>query len=409
VSRVLLLLPSATYKAKDFLHAARALGIDVVVGCDETPALGELMGTRALRLPFDDPDAAAEAIVLHDSATPLDAIVAVDDQGVVAAAAASERLGLRHNPPGAAAATRDKLVMRALLAKEEVSQPAFATLPDGATTEDLAAIADAVGLPCVVKPTTLSASQGVLRADSPEALADVARRVRRIATSAGVDPRSSLLVERFIPGDEVAVEGLLRDGDLEVLAIFDKPDPLEGPAFEETIYVTPTRLDDEDSRAVVDATRKAAEALGLREGPVHAELRIHRGRAWVIEVAARTIGGLCSRALTFSTGRSLEELVLAHAAGIALGPVEREERASGVLMIPIPRAGRLVAVDGIAEALHVQGVIDVQVTIAPGREVLPVPEGNRYLGFVFARAQRADQVEASLRTARSLIQVHIED
>ncbi len=405
---MLLLIPSATYRAPDFLEAAKALQVEVVVGCEEPQALSSLMGDSALRLPLEDPEGSAQAIVQHDALTPLDAIVAVDDQGAVAAAAASERLGLRHNPPRAVAATRDKLVMRSVLARQEVPQPAYGTIPAGARPAEVALAVKDVGLPCVVKPATLSASQGVLRADSPEGVVAVAERVRRIATGAGIDPQAPLLVERFVPGEEVAVEGLLDDGILDVLAIFDKPDPLDGPAFEETIYVTPSRHANRDIEAVLDSTRKATQALGLREGPVHAELRLRDGRAWVIEVAARTIGGLCSRALAFSTGRTLEQLVLAHAIGSPLDSLRREDRASGVLMLPVPRAGTLLGVEGVSRALAVPGVTDVQITIPPGRRVVPVPEGNRYLGFVFARARHPADAEAALRRALSVLEVRIE-
>ena len=324
------------------------------------------------------------------------------------AAEASARLGLRHNPPDAVAAARDKLAMRARLAAFEVPQPAFAPLAPGAGTAQVAAVLDAVGLPCVIKPTSLSGSQGVLRADTPEQAVAVAERVRRIATSAGVDPGAPLLVERFAPGPEVAVEGLVVSGELAPLAVFDKPDPLDGPAFEETLYVTPSRLAPGDLAAVVSATAAATAALGLVDGPVHAEVRVHDGRAAVIEVAPRTIGGLCSRALSFSTGRSLEELVIGHALGLPLGPTAALG-ASGVLMIPIPRAGTLVGVHGQAEARAVPGVTDIQITIAPGRSVVPVPEGNRYLGFVFARDSTPERVERALRRARASLDVRIED
>ena len=405
--RVLLLLPSATYRAQDFIEAAKALDVQVVVGCEEPHALSGLMGARAIRLSLDDPDAAARAVVEYDRSSPVDAIVAVDDQGVIAAAAASESLGLRHNPPDAVAATRDKLAMRALLARKEVPQPAFRTVPAGAQPEQVGLLARIVGLPCVIKPATLSASQGVIRADSPEEAASVAHRVRDIATGAGVDPQAPLLIERFVPGNEVAVEGLLRDGTLEVLTVFDKPDPLDGPVFEETIYVTPSRLDHDDLELVADLTRQSAEALGLSDGPVHAELRVAGGRAWVIELAARTIGGLCSRALVFATGRTLEQLVLAHAVGLPPGSLEREERAAGVLMLPIPQAGTFLGVNGVSRALAVPGITDVQITIAPGRKVSPVPEGSRYLGFVFARAKRPQDVETALRRAGSVLEVNI--
>jgi biotin carboxylase len=408
MARLLLLVPSATYRARDFLDAARTLGVEVVIGTEEAHAMAPSMGARALEVPLDDPAAAARVIVAHDGVAPLDAVIAVDDTGTVVAALASAQLGLRHNPPDAVAAARHKLDMRTRLAAFEVPQPAFAPLAAGAGPEEVAAVVGAVGLPCVIKPTTLSGSQGVLRADTLEEAVAVAARVRRIATGAGVDPGSPLLVERFAPGPEVAVEGLVVSGQLRALAVFDKPDPLDGPAFEETIYVTPSRLAPDELAAVVSAAAAATAALGLVDGPVHAEVRVRDARAVVIEVAARTIGGLCSRALSFSTGRSLEELVISHALGLPLGPTAAQG-ASGVLMVPIPRAGTLVGVDGQDAARAVAGVTDVEITIAPGRAVVPVPEGNRYLGFVFARDATPARVERALRRAWALLDVRVRD
>ena len=407
MARVLLLLPSATYRAADFLEGARTLGVEVVIGSDEPNALGAVMGARSLLVPMDDPAEAARRIAAHDAVAPLDAVVAVDDAGTVVAAAASELLGLAHNPPDAVAAACDKLVMRTRLAAAEVPQPAFAALASGAGPDEVAAVVGRIGLPCVIKPTTLSGSQGVLRADTADEAVAVARRVRGIARSAGVPDDAPLLVERFAPGAEVAVEGLLVSGALRPMAIFDKPDPLDGPAFEETIYVTPSRLTPADTDAVVAAAAGATSALGLVEGPVHAEVRVDAGRAVVIEVAARTIGGLCSRALTFSTGRSLEELVIAQALGLPLGATAAVG-ASGVLMVPIPRAGRFTGVDGRQDALAVPGVTDVQFTVAVGRHVSPVPEGDRYLGFVFARDSTPERVERALRRAGASLEVHVD-
>ncbi|HXQ43662.1 MAG TPA: ATP-grasp domain-containing protein [Acidimicrobiales bacterium] len=407
MARVLLLVPAATYRVADFLEAARTLGVEVVIGGDEAHALQDLMGRRSVQLPLDDPVAAAEMIVAHDEVAPLDAVIAVDDRGAVAAAEASQRLGLRHNPPDAVAATRDKLVMRTRLGRAEVPQPAFTSVAGDAAPEDVTRLLGGVGLPCVVKPRTLSASQGVLRADTAEEAVAAVERVRRIVAGATGTPDAALLLERFVPGPEVAVEGLLTDGVLSVLAVFDKPDPLEGPAFEETIYVTPSRLDAADTSAAVAAAAAACRALGLAEGPVHAEVRVHEGRASVIEVAARTIGGLCARTLTFSTGRTLEQLVIAQALGRPLGATRRRTRASGVLMIPIPRAGILEGVGGRDLAARVPGITDIQITIAPGRPVVPVPEGDRYLGFVFARGRSPADVEAALRQAQALLDVRI--
>lgn len=406
VATLLLIVPSTTYRIGDFLEAAGKLGVDVVVGTEEAQLLG---GPQAsLEIPLGDPERAAQAIVARDGWQPIDAVVAVDDQGTVVAAEAAARLGLRHNPPDAARAARDKLLMRAKLDAAEVPQPAFVAVPPGTTDVELVGLGESLGFPCVVKPTTLSGSQGVLRADDGPDLLAVARRVRRIADAAGVDAGAPLLLERFAPGDEVAVEGLLRDGRLEVLAVFDKPDPLDGPAFEETIYVTPSRLGSEGTRAAGAAVAQAARAMGLVEGPVHAEVRVDGARVSVIEVAARTIGGLCARTLTFGTGRSLEELVIAHALGLPLGAVGRRREAAGVLMIPVPRAGILRRVSGHDEVLAVPGVTGMELTTAVGRVVAPPPEGNRYLGFVFAHGLRPADVEAALRAAGTLLDVDVE-
>ena len=326
MDRVLLLVPSASYRAADFLAAARALDLQVIVGCNEPLPLGDETGSRQICL--DDPDAAAEAIVALDSESPLDAVVAVDDQGTVVAARAAERLGLRANSPDAVAATRDKLRMRSMLAAAEVSQPAFAPVSPGAGPAELARVTEVIGLPCVVKPTSLSGSQGVIRADTLEQARRALERVRSIAAGAGAATDQPLLVERFVSGPEVAVEGVLSNGELTVLAVFDKPDPLEGPFFEETLYVTPSRLGTTDLQAVVMTTQAAARALKLREGPVHAELRVREGRSWVIEVAARSIGGLCSRTLQFGTGLSLEYLILAHALGRPVASFKRSDGAA---------------------------------------------------------------------------------
>jgi biotin carboxylase len=410
VHRVLLLLPTSTYRAPDFVRAAARLGVEVVVGSDEMPPLmaeGLVQnGTeRALVVPLDQPEAAADLIVALDDRRGVDAVVAVDDRGVLVAAAAGERLGFPHNPPDAVAATRDKAAMRRALAAAEVPQPAFTVvdhdgLPDPADFP----------LPWVLKPVDRSASQGVIRADDLDAAAAAATRVRALSGETRDGP---LLVEQYVPGVEVAVEGLLRDGRLTVLAVFDKPDPLEGPYFEETIYVTPSRLPAETLGRIGIVTERACSAIGLVEGPVHAELRVEPSRdgerVHVIEVAARSIGGLCARTLRFGAGIALEELVLRHALGLPLDGIEREREASGVMMLPIPAAGTLHGVHGQDAARAVPGVTGLEITIPSGRTVVPLPEGDRYLGFVFARGATPDDVERSLRAAHAALTIKISD
>jgi biotin carboxylase len=383
-------LPSATYRAPDFLDAAGRLGAEVVVGSEHRQALSESMGDRAVTLTLGQPERAAAQIEELHARAPLDAIVAVDDGGTRAAALAGQRLGLRANPPEAVARARDKRAMRAALAEAGVAQPAFGDDPTQ------------VGFPCVLKPLTRSGSQGVIRADTAEEAAEAAVRIRAILG----DPEAELLVERFVPGEEVAVEGLLSDGELEVLAVFDKPDPLDGPYFEETIYVTPSRKPPAVLAEVHAATARAAAALGLREGPVHAEMRVG-SEVTVLELAARSIGGLCSRSLRFGLGVSLEEVILRHALGLPPEHLRREERASGVMMLPIPRAGTLNEVRGQDEARAVEGIAGLEISIARGKPVVPLPEGDRYLGFMFAKAGTPEQVEAALRQAHAKLDVDI--
>jgi biotin carboxylase len=398
VDRLLLILPSATYRAPDFLAAARELGVVVTVASERRAAMSAAMGERALTLCLSDPAVAAEQIAGRARETPFAAVVGVDDQGVMAAALGAERLGLPHNPPAAVARTRDKAAMRRALAEAGVPQPRFALLPCGAD----------VGLPCVVKPLGLSGSRGVIRADDAEQARAAAERVWGILAAAQQPSGTPLLLESYVPGVEVAIEGLLRGGRLEVLAVFDKPDPLEGPYFEETLYVTPSRLATAVLAEVEAVTARAARALGLREGPIHAELRVDDERVSVLELAARSIGGLCSRALRFGAGVSLEQVILRHALGLGLESLARESTASGVMMIPIPGAGVLRAVEGQDQARAVEGIGGVEITIARGRPVVPLPDGDRYLGFMFARAASADAVERCLRAAHARLRIRIE-
>jgi biotin carboxylase len=323
----------------------------------------------------------------------------------VIAALAAQQLGLPANDPEAVARTRDKAAMRAALGAAELHQPAFRVVGGD---DDVVAAARAVGWPVVVKPVSLSASRGVIRADDPAAALAAAGRIRAILDEDGHPEDEPILVEHYVAGTEAALEGLLRAGRLEVLALFDKPDPLTGPYFEETIYVTPSRLPEPVQAEIARSVGEAAAAIGLTEGPVHAELRIDPdGRPWVLEVAARTIGGLCARTLRFAAGVTLEELVLRHALGLPVDP-RREQPAAGVMMLPIPRAGRLVAVHGRDEAMAVPGVTELDVSIHPGGEVRPLPEGDRYLGFLFARARTPAKVEAALRAAHACLDIEIE-
>jgi biotin carboxylase len=410
--RLLLLMATTTYKAQSFLDAAARMGVDVVVGTDRRQVLAGLNPAGNLTLDFQRLPDATRDIAAFARRWPLDAILAADDDGVLLAAHAAAVLGLRHNGAASVRAARDKRRTRAALRKADLPVPAFRTVPVDA---DPAQVAGLVEYPCVLKPVALAASRGVIRADDPQQFVVAFRRVTDILESRDVrrvseDLAHEILVESFIPGTEVALEGLLDRGQLRVLALFDKPDPLDGPFFEETIYTTPSRHAPEAQTALADMTARACAALGLTHGPLHAELRWNENGAWLLEAAPRSIGGLCSRALRFGPQGeiSLEALLLRHALGMPTEALSREPRPAGVMMVPIPARGVLRAVGGQEQAAAVAGIDEVVMTIPPGQEVVPPPEGGRYLGFLFAHGDTPAAVEAALRAAHARLVIEIE-
>ena len=410
MARVLLILPARSYRAHDFIEAARRLGLDLTVASEFPQAFASMFPGGYLRLDFLRPRQAARAIQEFANSYPLDAIVAVDDDGTLPAAAAAGALGLRHNPVTAVAATRNKHRLRGKIRAAGLPSPQFVQL---SIEDDPVRLARRLPFPCVLKPLHLAASRGVMRADDAEQFAVAFERLAAILDEPDVVRRGGrlsrrLLVEAFIPGQEVALEGLLTGGDLTVLAMFDKPDPLDGPYFEETLYVTPSRLPAGVQSDIAEQTVKTAAAIGLREGPVHAEWRVNEQGVWLIDIAARSIGGLCSRALRFGSGLSLEELLLTHAAGGTIRDYKRENVAAGVMMLPIPRRGVLRAVDGQQAARDIPGIDGMAITIALGQEVVPLPEGVQYLGFLFARGDTPQEVEDSLRKAHRCLSFTIE-
>ena len=400
--RLLLLLPTTTYRTHDFLEAARTLGVEIVCASDEPSTFESHAPDNLLTLDFGDPDGAAAKVAALADRRPLAAVVGVDDLTAVAAAAIAERLGLKASGRAAVAAARDKYQMRQCLAAAGVPVPRYRRI---ALKDDPFLAARGVAFPCVLKPLALSASRGVIRANNVDQFIAAFRRIGALLARDDVevsgDAAQFLLAEEYLPGIEVALEGLLMGGTLHTLALFDKPDPLEGPFFEETLYVTPSRLPPDTQAAIERVTAAACAALGLGEGPVHAELRVKDDGPWVLEVAARSIGGLCSRTLRFGTGMTLEEIILRHALGWPIASLARERRPAGGMMIPIPRAGRLTAVDGVAAAEAVAGIEEVAITAHVGQDVVPLPEGWQYLGFIFARADSPAAVEASLRDAHA--------
>jgi biotin carboxylase len=402
----------ASYRAKAFIDAAAKVGLDLIRAVDRPEELSR-SPQGELSIDFACPDDAVTSIVdfaqeSMSQGKPVKSILAIDDRGALIAAEASAALGIPHNDPLSALAARDKFVMRERLASGNVPVPGYRRFP---ADTNPANIADQVPYPCVVKPLLLSGSRGVIRADTSGEFVAAFKRTRAILESSGMSAHAHfILVEQYVPGFEVALEGLLTDSQLRTLALFDKPDPLDGPFFEETIYVTPSRLSQDVQSAISRRTAEAAEAIGLRQGPVHAELRIdlETGDIWLIELAGRSIGGLCSSVLEFGTGMRLEELILRHAAGMPLDSTDRNGEAAGVMMIPIPKRGMFRCVEGMENARNVPGVTGIEITAPLNQPIAPLPEGESYLGFIFARGDTAGETEEALREAHSRLGFRIE-
>ena len=411
--RALILSATTGYQLRSFGEAAQRAGIDLMFATDRCHRLDDPWRDAAVAVRFHEEEASVAAIVQAAAVSPIDGVIAVGDRPVILAARVSQALGLRGNPPAAAAASVNKTRSRAAFAAAALPAPwFFEAEPTSAIAAD-----PRVAYPCVVKPLGLSGSRGVIRANGPDELEAAVARLRALlarkdvrAIRSGLGDR--IIVEGFIEGREYAIEGVLTDGALRVFAIFDKPDPLDGPFFEETIYVTPSALSAGQQELVIECVTRAARALGLVDGPVHAECRLGGAGVFMLEIAARPIGGLCSKVLRFinrdeSGDATLEDVLLRHAVGEDVSRYTREPRAAGVMMIPIPRRGILKTVRGVESASALPGVEEVRITAKIHQLLEPLPEAASYLGFIFARGTDAPSVVRALTEAHARLRFEI--
>jgi biotin carboxylase len=409
MKRILLLLPTSTYRTSAYMEAASRLGLDIVVGTEISQSLAHLAPKRNLKVNIFRPDKAVTQIMAFHEKYPLDAIAGVDEDTVLISAMAREKIGLPFNPIEGMRAVRNKFLFRQAIANSGLTSPDF-------RLSDLNELKYGIGdmhYPVVLKPLLLSGGRGVVRVDSDENLRSVVTMLEKILSDRKIQIRSAeyhkkILVESYIDGEEVAVEGLLIDGKFHLFAIFDKPDPLTGPYFAETIYATPSLHSVETQKQIITTVTATAEHLGLRHGPVHAELRFNSDVCFIVELANRPIGGLCSRILRFENNQTLEQVVLRHAAGLALDQIAREEKASGVMMIPIPRGGIFKGVRGVEAAKKVDQIEDVVITIPPGDKICPLPWSSRYLGFIFARGDDPAKITEAIRQSFAKLTIDID-
>lgn len=412
--RVLLLATTTGYQVRSFGQAAERLGVELAFATDRCRVLEDPWVDRAIPIRFYDEAGSTAAILSAVADDSIAGVLVVGDPPTVIGARVAGALGLAWHPPEAAAVSRNKLRTRECLRAAGEAVPWFRPVPLDTSARGLA---KDVSYPCIIKPLSLSASRGVIRADDPAAFVEAFDRVHRLLSTTEIRAtrlpgHDTILIEGYVPGMEVALEAVMERGSLVPLAIFDKPDPLEGPFFEETIYVTPSRLPSSRQQAIVEAVSRAARAMGLWHGPIHAECRIKEDAIVVLEIAARPIGGLCAGSLRFERSQggtiSLEELLLRHTLGESVVQYQREREASGVMMMPIASAGIFRRVEGVEDALDVPHIQQVRITAKPDQKLLPLPEGASYLGFIFARAATPEAVEHALRTAHGKLTVKVD-
>jgi formate-dependent phosphoribosylglycinamide formyltransferase (GAR transformylase) len=409
-SRRLLLLSNTTgYQANAFREAAERIG-PIMLATDRCHILDDPWGDQAIPVKFHEPIESAQMIVARSRDTPFDGIVAIGDAPTMTAALAAEQLNLPFHSLAAVEGCKNKWVARERWSAAGMLVPWYKRVPADESPRELVT---SVPFPCVLKPLGLSASRGVIRANVGSEFVAAFRRIAELLRESDIqlhrdDATPWIQIESYIPGQEFALEGLVTDGRLKVLALFDKPDPLEGPYFEETIYVTPSRLAYSLQSAIFATTQQAITALGLTNGPIHAEMRVNEKGVWMLEIAARPIGGLCAKALRFGSQRMpLEELILRHALRENIENIRREEPASGVMMIPIPEAGFYEGVEGVEQALCVPHIESIEITAKLRQRLMPLPEGASYLGFIFARAESPEQVDDALRQAHAWLRFQI--
>ena len=412
--RLLLFTAKLGYQTRSFEDAARKLGVQLVYVTDRCHQLKDPWGDQAIPVHFESPEEAAYTVMEKLRGQDVAGVLALGDRPAAAAAYVARGLGIAYNHPASVEACRNKLRMREVFRDAGLRVPWFRGFPVTPIPEPALV---GISFPCVLKPISLSASQGVMRANNRKEFLAAGERLRRLLESAEIratrEPNlDQMIAEGYIPGGEVAVEGLLTEGTLRILAIFDKPDPLEGPYFEETIYVTPSRLPEATQTEIEKCARDATRALGLTHGPIHAEFRISDDSVWPIEVAARPIGGLCARALWFRTSDTkaeigLEELLLGHALKMPGSDPQREVQASGVMMIPVPHSGILESISGVEAARATHRITELIITARLHDYIAAWPEGSSYLGFLFAKGSTAEEVEQAIREAHKKLRFSI--
>ena len=410
-SAVILIIPSASYRTGPFMNAIRKLDLKVLVISDKSQVFSGKYPDNLIIINFNHWKDKSVEISKWAKNNGLKAVIGVDEESIVLAANLSNFLNVDHNSIESVLLTKNKYLMRTELKKTGLCSPWFKIF---SIYESSNKIINEISFPCVIKPTFLSGSRGVMRVNTKKELSEGIKTLNELLSLDELRKRAGkqsdyIMIEEYIPGKEVAIEGIVSEGKLTMLAIFDKPELLEGPTFEETIIVTPSVLTKKIQYSLLETLQVVVKALGIVKGPVHAEARINRNGNYILECASRSIGGLCSKVLEFQGGISLEELILRSYLGRNIEKSKLIGNARGVMMMPTEKKGILKEIGGVKDALVVNGVTDLQITVKPGEKLQPLPKGDRYLGFIFAEGNNQEFVINALKNAWSKIEIVLEN
>ena len=410
-SAVILIIPSASYRTGPFMNAIKKLDLKVLVISDKSQVFSGKYPDNLIIINFNHWKDKSVEISKWAKNNGLKAVIGVDEESIVLAANLSNFLNVDHNSIESVLLTKNKYLMRTELIKTGLCSPWFKIF---SIYESSNKIINEISFPCVIKPTFLSGSRGVMRVNTKKELSEGIKTLNELLSLDELRKRGGkqsdyIMIEEYIPGKEVAIEGIVSEGKLTMLAIFDKPELLEGPTFEETIIVTPSVLTKKIQYSLLETLQVVVKALGIVKGPVHAEARINRNGNYILECASRSIGGLCSKVLEFQGGISLEELILRSYLGRNIEKSKLIGNARGVMMMPTEKKGILKEIGGVKDALVVKGVTDLQITVKPGEKLQPLPKGDRYLGFIFAGGNNQEFVINALKNAWSKIEIVLEN
>jgi hypothetical protein len=397
--RLLLIAPEASYHTASFQAAGKRLGIEVILASEgHFPIVSSQ--SVGLRVDFSRLSRSLRIIEATYRKTPFDGVIGTDDASLELAAIVAAAFGLPANSPLSAKVSRRKDNSRVAQREAGLVTPWFTVVTSN--QQGGYVVPAEVNYPCVAKPVTLSASRGVIRVDNEQQLVAALSRIFGIIESSGPEHPRVVLIESYIPGSEYVVEGLLSGGNWQTIIIFGKPNPLEGPFFEETIYIAPPDLEIGVKRNMIEVVRRACAVYGLEHGPIHAECRVNEAGVWLIELTPRTIGGKCSRLFELGTSVALEDIVILNSLGrqVSISP---PTEFIGVMMIPVPGPGIVRRIEGINAASSVEHIEAIEIDVKPGQQLVPWPEGSSYPGFIFARGSRSQLVLNALNKAHKTL------